>query len=199
MASSIVAPKRPLITLPFLLPSCTKQLAPASQRYQSSYRRTKLHLRVKPDASFGKSDVKQDHIIYNPPSSAPSVYHTPTKFLPSNDVRRTMRTATAPIDVNTLPNLRTRENKTPQYNLTPGEIEEIRSLRLSDPMIWSRQRLAKRFNCSPYFVAMVCEASKEKKEIQKQVLEAVQSQWGQKRRMAREDRQLRKESWGRDE
>jgi hypothetical protein len=30
-------------------------------------------------------------------------------------------------------------------------------------------------------------------------LAAVQSRWGKTRRMAREDRQLRKESWSRDE
>ncbi|KAK3063744.1 hypothetical protein LTS18_013111 [Coniosporium uncinatum] len=29
-----------------------------------------------------------DHIVFNPPSSAPNVYHTPAKFLPKSDVRR---------------------------------------------------------------------------------------------------------------
>jgi hypothetical protein len=86
-----------------------------------------------------------------------------------------------------------------RYHLNPSDIEEIRKLRLNDPMTWSRWKLAKRFDCSPMFIAMVCEASPQKKEIQKQVLGAVQSRWGAKRRMAREDRQLRKESWGRDE
>lgn len=86
-----------------------------------------------------------------------------------------------------------------KYHLTPADVEEIRRLRLSDPMTWSRHKLAKRFECSPIFVAMACEAGSEKKQIQKQVLEAVQSRWGPKRRMAREDRQLRREAWGRDE
>jgi hypothetical protein len=86
-----------------------------------------------------------------------------------------------------------------KYHLTPSDIEEIRNLRMNDPMTWSRYKLAKRFECSPIFIAMVCEASPEKKQMQKQVLEAVQSRWGVKRRMAREDRQLRREAWGRDE
>ncbi|KAJ5819677.1 hypothetical protein N7474_005268 [Penicillium riverlandense] len=198
MATFITGPKRPWLTLPFLLPSWTDALVLGSRRHQSSYRRTKQRLRVKPDASFGSSAEHQDRIIYNPPSSAPNVYHTPTKFLPPDDVRRAMRPED-PVkqDVESLPGVfkKVYEKK---YHLSPSDIEEIRKLRLEDPMKWSRHKLAKRFDCSPMFVAMVCEASQQKKEIQKQVLEAVQSRWGAKRRMAREDRQLRREAWGRD-
>lgn len=201
MATSMMASKRPFLTLPFLLPSWSESVGLELRRNQSSYRRTKQRLRVKPDASFGNSSNKlHDRIIYNPPSSAPSVYHTPTKFLPLDDVRRTLRagvTTTQP-DANNLPPVfkGTSEKK---YHLKPSDIEEIRQLRLSDPMTWSRWKLAKRFNCSPLFIGMVCDAGPEKKEIQKQVLEAVQSRWGVKRRIAREDRQLRKETWGKDE
>lgn len=199
MATPIAASKRPFVTLPFLLPSWTDSLSLGSRRHQSSYRRTKQRLRVKPDASFGPSSHGHDQIIYNPPSSAPSVYHTPNKFLPPNDTRRQMRVeAPANVNVKDLPGL-TKHTPEIKYHLTPSDIEEIRRLRLSDPMTWSRYKLAKRFECSPIFIAMVCEASPEKKQIQKQVLEAVQSRWGPKRRMAREDRQLRREAWGRDE
>lgn len=46
-------------------------------------------LRVKADSSFAPSKTEtQDHIIFNPPSSAPNVYHTPAKFLPPSDPRR---------------------------------------------------------------------------------------------------------------
>lgn len=201
MATIIAAPKRPFLTLPFLLPSLSESVAVESRRNQSSYRRTKQRLRVKPDASFGaSSDQSQEQIIYNPPSSAPSVYHTPTKFLPADDIRRTLRTD-ASIDSHNAKELPPVFKSTPEkkYHLNQLDIEEIRKLRLSDPMTWSRWKLAKRFDCSPMFIAMVCEASPQKKEIQRQVLEAVQSRWGTKRRIAREDRQLRKESWGRDE
>ncbi|KAJ5469451.1 hypothetical protein N7539_009069 [Penicillium diatomitis] len=203
MATSIAAFKRPLVNLPFLLPSCSDSLAVGSRRYQSSYRRTKQRLRVKPDASFGSSHQGRDQIIYNPPSSAPSVYHTPSKFLPPNDARRSMRiedpaTSGSATAVEQLPNVY-RSDPERKYHLTPKDVEEIRTLRMSDPMTWSRHKLAKRFECSPLFIALVCEASPEKKQMQRQVLEAVQSQWGPKRRMAREDRKLRREAWGRDE
>ncbi|OJK00612.1 hypothetical protein ASPACDRAFT_77465 [Aspergillus aculeatus ATCC 16872] len=200
MASTLAA-KRPFLSLPFLLPSSCELMPLTSRRSQSSYRRTKQRLRVKPDASFGSSlgQVERDHIVYNPPSSSPSVYHTPAKFLPSDDIRRSLVGDTSISQQNhaELASL----NKSPgpkRYHLNPSDVLEIRRLRTSDPMTWSRSKLAKRFDCSPLFISMVCGASREKKEMQKQVLEAVQSRWGTKRRMAREDRTLRKESWGRD-
>lgn len=197
MATSI-ATKRPFLTLPFLLPSLSDSLALGFRRNQSSYRRTKQRLRVKPDTSFGSSNQGHDHIIHNPPSSAPNVYHTPSKFLPADDVRRSSSLSSTTItNADDLPGV---YKSVPErtYHLAPSDIEEIRNLRLTDPMTWSRNKLAKRFECSPVFIAMVCQASKEKKEIQARILEAVQSRWGPKRRMAREDRQLRKEAWGRD-
>ncbi|KAL5332643.1 mitochondrial ribosomal protein subunit L20-domain-containing protein [Aspergillus crustosus] len=200
MAAFVIVARRPILGLPFLLPSC-EPVCLDLRRNQSSYRRTKQRLRVKPDASFGLSLGKsQDQIIYNPPSSSPSVYHTPTKFLPLNDVRKTLRpdTPANAHNVEELPSVYKSSLKK-RYHLSPSDIKEIRNLRLSDPITWSRSKLAKRFDCSPIFIAMVCEASPQKKEIQKQVFEAVQSRWGAKRRMAREDRKLRKESWGRDE
>jgi hypothetical protein len=197
MATSIAATKRPFLTLPFLLPSLSDSLALVFRRNQSSYRRTKQRLRVKPDASFDPSYQGRDHIIHNPPSSAPSVYHTPSKFLPADDVRRSSNPTTVTTNAEDLPSVY-KSMPERKYHLTPSDIEEIRNLRLNDPMTWSRNKLAKRFECSPVFIAMVCQASPEKREIQARILEAVQSRWGPKRRMAREDRQLRREAWGRD-
>ncbi|KAL2816346.1 mitochondrial ribosomal protein subunit L20-domain-containing protein [Aspergillus granulosus] len=200
MATLIKVSKRPILARPFLLPSC-EPVTLELQRAQSTYRRTKQRLRIKPDASFGSSPYNtQAHIIHNPPSSAPSAYHTPLKFLPPNDVRRTLRNDTSSDSQNSdaLPSV-FKSMPEKKYHLTREDVEEIRKLRSSDPMTWSRWKLAKRFNCSPLFIAQACEASPQKKEIQRQVLEAVQSRWGAKRRMAREDRELRKETWGRDE
>jgi hypothetical protein len=200
MATFVSVSRRPIMGLPFFLSPC-EPVSLELRRNQSSYRRTKQRLRVKPDASFGfPSDQTQSHIIYNPPSSSPSVYHTPTKFLPANDARRTLRAET-PANTSTVEELPSvfKFEAEKKYHLTPSDITEIRKLRLNDPMTWSRGKLAKRFDCSPLFIAQVCQASPQKKEIQKQVLQAVQSRWGAKRRMAREDRKLRKETWGRDE
>ncbi|KAE8348842.1 mitochondrial ribosomal protein subunit L20-domain-containing protein [Aspergillus coremiiformis] len=200
MATFSTPSKRSFLTLPFLFPPSCESVTLQARRHQCSYRRAKQRLRVRPDASFGASSThSHEQIIHNPPSSAPPVHHTPTKFLPPDDIRRTLRGASVDHGNSAqLPSVfKTSAEK--RYHLNPSDIEEIRKLRLSDPMSWSRWKLAKRFDCSPMFIAMVCEAAPQKKEIQKQVLEAVQSRWGAKRRMAREDRLLRKESWGRDE
>jgi len=201
MSIPCAALKRSSLALPFLLPSSNELITITLRRAQSSYRRTKQRLRVKPDAAFGQgSQLRGGEIIHNPPSSAPSVYHTPTKFLPPNDLRRTLRQdiSTESSEEQELPTV-FRDTLEKKYHLSKADVEEIRRLRLSDPMTWSRWKLARRFQCSPIFIAMVCEVGQQKREIQRQVLQAVQSRWGPKRRMAREDRQLRKEAWGRDE
>lgn len=201
MASPIALSRRPALSLPFSLPIYSVFTSVSIQRGQATYRRTKQRLRVKPDASFGyPSTQAHDHIIYNPPSSAPSAFRTPTKFLPLNDVRRKLRTD-SPIEesipVDKLPPV-FRNTQEKKQHLTAKDIEEIRQLRAKDPMTWSRGKLAKNFGCSALFIGQVCEASPYKKQVQRQLLEAVKSRWGPKRAMAREDRQLRKELWAKD-
>nr|POE54360.1 54s ribosomal protein l20, mitochondrial [Quercus suber] len=67
------------------------------RRDQSTYARTRKALRVKPDPSFLPSTTEpRDHIIFNPPSSLPSVYHTPSKFLPKTDPRRKLHSLAKP-------------------------------------------------------------------------------------------------------
>ncbi|PGH12547.1 hypothetical protein AJ79_04168 [Helicocarpus griseus UAMH5409] len=196
---------RQILALPFLLPSWAESSTTAlvSRRYQSTFRRLKQRLRVKPDASFNPPPANTpDHIVYNPPSSAPSVYHTPTKFLPQDDIRRKLR-ASSPAAAQQQPQaerlpLVLRHTSQTKHILDENEIKEMRQLRLQDPMKWSRYELAKRFQCSTHFVMQVCDAGPQKKAIQQQVLEAIKSRWGKKRTIAREDRQLRKELWERD-
>ncbi|KAI9778427.1 MAG: hypothetical protein M1839_008073 [Geoglossum umbratile] len=174
------------------------------RRHESSYRRTKQRLRVKPDASFtsltfSPESVRRDHIIFNPPSSSPSVYHTPLRFIPPEDKRRDLLSAIR-VDAPTsrLPPA-VRESYQKQYHLTPEDITEVRRLRTVNPEKWTRDKLAKQFNCSSLFIGIVCEASKERKEQQVKVLEDIKSRWGLRRRTAREDRTRRRELWRRSE
>ena len=191
---------------------CATVLQSQSKRHQSSYRRSRSHLNVKPDASFLPSKNDQhDHIIYNPPPSAPNVYHTPTIFLPKSDRRRQIHDAAIasnPQLANTAmtisgqirlpPPVRKQYEK--KYHLTEKDLEEMRALRRADPVKWSASQLAKRFNCSSLFASFATEGlAQGKKEQQQKVTEVVQSNWGPKRRIAREDRQLRKEKWYRDD
>lgn len=75
----------------------------------------------------------------------------------------------------------------------------MRRLRREDPYKWSATQLQKKFDCSNMFVITAIRGlSKEKLEEQRTVSRAVKSNWGIKRRVAREDRQIRKEKWFRD-
>lgn len=186
-----------------------------SCRHKSSFRRARKALRVKPDPSFLPSrNETQDHIIFNPPSSAPNVYHTPLKFLPKGDPRRKYHSAaTQPSETPALPHApqttlqsiaATRNTRLPppvrspqekKYHLTEKDVEEMRRLRAEDPRQWTRLRLAEKFECSQFFVSLCCQ-SPEMKAEQEKLAEMARARWGRRKREAREDRVTRKKLWG---
>ena len=202
---------------PFTLSSLTRRLQLSnhplkiSYRYESTTRRLRQRLRVKPDPSFADTSPTQDHIIYNPPSSAPSVYHTPSKFLPKNDKRRQLlasTTSSSPLasssttsdssDAPTLPPpVRMPVEK--KYHLTAKDFTEIKRLRTEDPLKWSNIALARKFRCSTVLIPMICSAPKETKDLREKELDEIKRKWGPRKRTAREDRTRRRENWGRDE
>ena len=203
-------PKRPPAKLPFLHPSLAGLIPFTPHRYQSSARRTTKSLRNRPDPSFTASippNELNDHIVFNPPSSAPSPYHTPLVFLPADDPRRQLLAqshqhanpygqkgrALPPVINN---NHKPYEKK---YHLREKEIEEIRRLRTEDPYTWTRPKLAEKYKCSPFFVGMVAPVREEKKAEEFRKIEQIKERWGKRRRYAREERQKRRQMWARDE
>jgi len=189
-------------------------LCHSCRRHQSTYRRTRKALRVKPDPSFLPSQTEpRDHIIFNPPSSAPNVYHTPLLFLPKTDPRRKFHSAASaspsssspsPLastpqptssHIQSLPSVRPEYEK--KYHLGQEHIDEIRRLRAEDPRQWTRVRLAEKFECSQYFVSLCCSAPEVKAE-QDRALAAIKMRWGRRKTEARELRVERKKLWGRD-
>lgn len=203
--AAILSPNalRPVLSLskpcPSRCPSCLRQ--------ESTFRRTRKALRVKPDPSFAPSKTEtQDHIIFNPPSSAPNVYHTPQIFLPPTDPRRKLHSLAKPLaatsppaepatSAKTLNPLRPQYEK--KYHLKEADIAEIRRLRALDPRKWTRVRLAEKFECSAFFVSLCCCAPEIKEERDRELAE-VKRKWGRKKTEAREERQARKALWGRD-
>ena len=178
----------------------------ATRRNESTFQRTKKKLNVKPDSSFvfSRFSPQQDHIIFNPPSSVPSVLHTPLKFLPKDDKRRQLLAngpqLTPGISNSSLPPPVIKPKPGYQrHHLSEEDVAEMRRLRAIDPENWTRVKLAKKYNCSSIFVRMCCEATKEEIETSKARIEAVKARWGPKRRMAREDRVKRREASYRDE
>lgn len=133
------------------------------------------------------------------PSSIHGSIHSetiPKSFLPANDPRREIVDELTAKDAEiskVAPVLHNKGEKT--YHLKPEDIEEIKRLRLEDPVKNSRKALAKRFKCSPLFISLVSEPPKERKEEMEQVLEMIKSQWHPLRAAARADRKKRKALW----
>ena len=167
-----------------------------------------------------------DTIVFNPPSAAPNVYHTPSLFLPRDDPRRslTLRTnaagaaiyssvARAPaapspstagasgLETSTNPSLPPALRQFPprKYHLGPAQIEEMRRLRREDSATWTRAKLAEKFQCSNMFVMTVVRASEEWRQKERKRTEMQMRTWGPKRRKARADRERRWAAWTRGE
>lgn len=200
-------------------------LTPLTQcRHESTTRRHKKLLAL-PEAPSYTADRSQPTLIFNPPSSAPNVYHTPHKFLPKSDSRRALYAAALHQSTHTAQRLQSSHVAAPgtplhvgsrlpprprtalpdavrqpyekKYHLGEKEIREIRELRTQDPYTWTRVKLAEKFGCSQFFVGMVVKAREKAGEVARGH-EEVRRRWGTVKREAREDRVRRKEMWGRD-
>jgi hypothetical protein len=212
-----------------LLRICSRQRQPSHLplvqcRHESTTRRHRKLLAL-PEAPSYTSDRPEPTLVFNPPSSAPNVYHTPLIFLPKEDKRRQLyaaaqayatasahRRQTSPIATpgtplssgSFLPPRPSTTLPTPvrapyekKYHLTTAEIDEIRQLRSSDPHTWTRVKLAEKFGCSQFFVGMVAKNAEKATVVSKEHEEA-RRRWGARRKIAREDRERRKVLWGRD-
>ncbi len=186
---------RPLLELSSGRSHCLFSLNASSRRYESSYRRTQQRLNIKPDPSFlhSKGSPAEDHIIFNPPSSAPSPLQTPAKFLPKEDKRKQLL-ALKPLFKTRLPPIISPQ-KIPHHHLTDKDIAQIQNLKRQNPEAWTNNKLAKKFNCSNHFIE-TCLAycgvdnTKRKSEM-KAKFEAAEARWGPRRRKAREETQRR--------
>ncbi|GJC79577.1 54S ribosomal protein L20, mitochondrial [Colletotrichum liriopes] len=201
---------RPATALATLLRQQTAAAVP--RRGHKTFSRTKRSLNIPPHPDFLPSTpAAGDAIIYNPPSAAPSVYHTPFKFLPPSDPRRRANLSslfanpsaatsqTTPSGSSSaarpLPpalNVPSRGSQ-PRYHLSREDVAEIRRLRAEDPGFWSVTALARKFDCSETFITICTPAPREHKERLERKLEGVKSRWGTIRTKAREDRSRRKE------
>lgn len=193
-------------------------------RHESSTRRHTKLLRIPEAPSYTPSGTAPS-LIFNPPSAAPNVYHTPLKFLPPEDARRKLYEAALNYSTTTAHRRQTSPVAAPgtplsapshlppkpsaslppavrdpyekKYHLTEADIEEIRRLRAEDPDQWTRVRLAEKFGCSQFFVGMVAKNAEKAEKVTAEHQKA-KERWGARRRMAREDRGRRKMLWGRD-
>ncbi|POS79329.1 hypothetical protein DHEL01_v202271 [Diaporthe helianthi] len=185
-------------------------------RSKATASRTRRSLNIPPHPTFLAPDSSQqsDHIIFNPPASAPSVYHTPFKFLPKNDPRRRANLAKifeshfapttttggaaagAPaLEATDLPTLPSNHKYNPAFHergpITKDEVDEMRRLREEDPHKWNVRALSDKYAIPHIFVMMCCQAPKEKLEFERTKMELIRQRWGPIRAKAKEDRHRR--------
>ncbi|KUI62653.1 54S ribosomal protein L20, mitochondrial [Cytospora mali] len=190
------------------LKSCTQQTLKQQQiRTQATSARSRRTLNIPPHPSFLASDARsqQDHIIFNPPAAAPSVYHTPFKFLPKTDPRRRANLAhlfethfaSSDVKVEDIPTVRPTDGKVSSIAsrgpVTKAEVEEMRRLREEDAHKWSVTALADKFDLPRGFVMACCQAPKDKIEFERRKLELIQQRWGPIRAKARQQKERRRE------
>lgn len=192
--------------------SSTRHALRQQIRSKATASRTRRSLNIAPHPSFLVSDsrLQQDHIIFNPPASAPSVYHTPFKFLPKTDPRRRANLAkifeshfspstssggAETTNTADLPVVRGLHKPNPAFNargpITKSEVEELRRLRKEDPHKWNVRALSEKYAIPHIFVSMCCQAPKEKLEFERQKMELIRQRWGPIRAKAKEDRHRR--------
>ncbi|KAI0399808.1 mitochondrial ribosomal protein subunit L20-domain-containing protein [Xylaria palmicola] len=200
---------RPLMSLSHVTSSSAMRsprlTSVASCRHQSTTSRTKKMLKIRPHPDFLTPQSGESHIIYNPPAAASSVYHTPFKFLPKSDPRRQANISqilrpsrysapdrAAGASAGLPPLTHKDEAREKKHNVTLEQVKEMRMLREANPSEWTVHKLAKKFECTPYFIMMCCKASAEHKENENQRLAAIKARWGTIRTKAREERKKRK-------
>ena len=89
--------------------------------------------------------------------------------------------------------------RSPKSNIGQKEVEEMKRLREEDPITWSVNALAKKFDCSTIFVKMAAPAPAEHTKWLAEKLERRKARWGPMRTQAREDRKRREEMLHRGE
>lgn len=192
-------------------------------RNKATTARTKRALNIPPHPSFLASSAAanaasaradNDTIIFNPPSAAPSVYHTPFKFLPKTDPRRRANLASlfeshfGPDSANNSAvsastSSHTSLNELPEVGvprviftrgpITREEVEEMRQLRTTDPYKWSVKALSLKYEIPIGFVMACCQAPKDKIDFERRKFELLQQRWGSAKRKAHEERVRRNE------
>lgn len=199
--------------------SATRTLLKHQVRTKATSARTRRALNIAPHPSFlvadsnsSSSQYANDTIIFNPPSSAASVYHTPFKFLPKTDPRRRANLASLfeshfgggaaaaaaaaaanAVDASQLGPVVQPPPVFDRPPVTKEEVEEMRQLRSDDPHRWTVRALSEKFQIPQSFVMACCQAPKEKLEFERKKLELISKRWGAIKRKARDDREKRRE------
>ncbi|KAI0771180.1 mitochondrial ribosomal protein subunit L20-domain-containing protein [Trametes elegans] len=130
--------------------------------------------------------------IHRPPPTAPSPLSYTTS--PASPLLRDGPT----VPQGALPP-RVGKDRGEKARLSDEDIAQLRELRRADPATWTRGKLAKKFNCTPWFVGkMVSLKGPDRRralEAREQEHAAAKASWGQRKSLQADIRKKRKEYW----
>lgn len=130
--------------------------------------------------------------IHRPPPTAPSPLSYTTS--PSSPLLRGGPVSSA----GALPP-RLGKDRGEKPRLSDEDIAKIRTLRREDPITWTRRRLAKEFDCTPWFVGKLVSltGSDRRRALEQREKEhgADRAKWGERKSLQADIRKKRKEFW----
>lgn len=131
--------------------------------------------------------------IRRPPPSAPSPFSTTLD--PASPLLRPATSAGGALP----PLLRPSEYRPEPERLSKEDIEKLRTLRRSNPDVYSCSKLAKMFNCTPSFVSQVAALPRPLRKAfgrkQQAKVDAVKAGWGERKSTIRAIKEKRRQFW----
>jgi len=140
--------------------------------------------------------LEEDNLtfIHRPPPTAPSPYSLTTA--PASAL---LCPATTPHVEPHLPPVLRRPPPTEPLRMSDEQIGKMRNLRLSNPTVYSRGKLAKMFNCTQAFVAQMAALKKPQRKalirIRDERHERNREKWSEKHGLVKAIRAKRREMW----
>lgn len=141
--------------------------------------------------------LEEDNLtfIHRPPPTAPSPYSLTTA--PVSPLLRPAAANVVPSPV--LPPVLRRPPSTEPPRMSDEQIEKMRHLRLSNPAVYSRGKLAKMFNCTQAFVAQMAALKKPLRKalirVRDERHEKSRAKWSEKHALVKAIRVKRREMW----
>lgn len=151
-------------------------------------------LHSNPNATVTTLEDSNLTFIHRPPPSVPTPHSTTLD--PGSPL---LKPPTHPTDGRMPPMLRPSSYKPEPERMSREDIEKIRALRLSDPRVHSRTKLAKMFNCTPHFISKIAALPRPQRRQMGRETEAehkaVRERWGERKATMTAIRQKRREFW----
>lgn len=178
---------------PRFVPALSRCRTYATRRPEKPPARFPDPLRNNPNAVVTPLEGDKLTFIRRPPPSAPTPHSTTLD--PASPLLRPAASTGSPLP----PLLRPSAYRPEPERLSKEDIEKLRTLRLSNPDVYSCTKLAKMFNCTPGFVSQVAALPRSLRRVfarkQEGKVQAIKAGWGERKSTFRTIREKRRQFW----